>query len=226
MSAEDTPIKHIQFTDTLYDYLLTHSVHEHEVLKIIRYENRADHLTTIMQIAPEQAQFMAFMVKLLNVKRVLEIGTSTGYSSLAMALALPDDGQLITCDINPQATSKAREYWRAAKVDHKVSLHVAPALESLDALIQEGMTGSFDLAFIDADKTNYDAYFEACMKLVRVGGLILIDNVLWGGAVADENDMQADTVAIRELNNKLYSDPRIEMSMLPLADGLTLVLKK
>jgi len=218
--------KTIQLTDSLYTYLLENSVHEHAVLQKIRLENSRDHLTSIMQIGPEQGQFMALLVKLLGVKRVLEIGTSTGYSSLAMALALPKDGQLVTCDINVEATNKAQQYWDEAGVNHKITLHLAPALESVMFFIKEGLAESFDFAFIDADKTNYNAYFEACMKLVRAGGLIIIDNVLWSGAVADQNDMQADTIAIRELNTKLYADPRIEISMLPIADGLTLVRKK
>ena len=218
--------KTIQLTDSVYNYLLEHSLHENEVLKKIRQENSHDHLTSIMQIAPEQGQFMAMLVKLLSVKRVLEVGTSTGYSSLVMALALPNDGQLVTCDTNVEATNKAQQYWNEAKVNHKITLHLAPALDSLTFFIKEGLAESFDLAFIDADKINYDNYFEASMKLVRAGGLILIDNVLWGGAVADESDTQADTNAIRALNTKLYSDSRLEISMLPIADGLTLVRKK
>lgn len=218
--------KTIQLSDNLYTYLLEHSVNEHAVLQKIRLDNSRDHLTSIMQIAPEQGQFMALLVKLLGVKRLLEIGTSTGYSSLAMALALPKDGQLVTCDINVEATNKAQDYWKEAEVDHKITLHLAPALESLSYFIKEGLAESFDLAFIDADKTAYNGYFEACMKLVRAGGLIIIDNVLWGGAVIDASDTQADTIAIRELNTKLYNDPRIDISMLPIADGLTLVRKK
>ena len=218
--------KTLQLTDDLYGYLLEHSVYEHDVLKKIRHENSQDQLTSIMQIAPEQGQFMALLVKLLGAKRVLEVGTSTGYSSLAMALALPKDGQLVTCDINVEATNKAQQYWNEADVNHKITLHLAPANESLTFFIKEGLAESFDLAFIDADKTGYDDYFEASMKLVRAGGLIIIDNVLWGGAVADASDTQADTIAIRKLNAKLYSDTRIEISMLPIADGLTLVRKK
>lgn len=218
--------KTIQLTDGVYDYLLAHSLHEHDVLKKIRQQNSQDQLTSLMQIAPEQGQFMALLVKLLGAKRVLEIGTSTGYSSLAMALALPNDGQLVTCDINIEATDKAQQYWNEAGVNHKITLHLSPAIDSLTFFIKEGLAESFDLAFIDADKINYDNYFEASMKLVRAGGLIIIDNVLWGGSVIDESDTQADTIAIRELNAKLYDDSRIEISMLPIADGLTLVRKK
>ena len=196
--------KTIQLTDALYRYLLENSVSEHDVLKKIRQDNSTDQLTSIMQIAPEQGQFMALLIKLLNVKRVLEVGTSTGYSSLVMSLALPSD----------------------AGVSNKISLQLGSACEKLTGLIDDGLAGVFDMAFIDADKTNYDNYFEACMTLVREGGLILIDNVLWGGAVVDVLDTQADTIAIRELNKKLYRDKRVEISMLPVADGLTLVHKK
>ena len=218
--------KTIQLTDNLYRYLLENSVSEHDVLKKIRKDNSTDQLTSIMQIAPEQGQFMALLIKLLNVKRVLEIGTSTGYSSLVMSLALSSDGQLVTCDINEAAATKAQQYWNEAGVSNKISLQLGSAAKNLRGLIDDGMTGSFDMAFIDADKTNYDNYFEACMTLVRDGGLILIDNVLWGGAVVDVSDTQADTIAIRELNKKLYRDKRVEISMLPVADGLTLVHKK
>jgi len=219
-------MKHVQLTDNLYEYLLSNSVSEHAILKKIRHENSHDHLTTIMQIAPEQGQFMAMLIRLIGVKQILEIGTSTGYSSLAMALALPFDGQLITCDNNEGATKKALQYWREANVADNIQLKLGPALDTLAKLIEEGLTNQFDLAFIDADKVNYDAYFEACMALVRSGGVILIDNVFWGGAVVDKSDMQADTIAIRNLNKKLYNDSRVEISMLPLADGLTLVRKK
>ena len=217
--------KTINLTDSLYEYLLDHSVHEHEVLKKIRHENSQDHLTSIMQITPDQGQFMALLIKLLNAKRVLEVGTSTGYSSLVMALALPKDGQLVTCDLNVEATNKAQQYWNEAEVNKKITLHQAAALDSLNFFIKEGLAETFDLAFIDADKINYGNYFEACMKLVRAGGLIIIDNVLWGGAVVDNSDNQAETMAIRELNAKLLDDPRVEISMLPISDGLTLARK-
>lgn len=219
-------MKHLQLTDNLYDYLLRHSVKEHKVLKQIRVDNSGNQLTSIMQIAPEQGQFMSFIIKMLDVTRILEIGTSTGYSSLAMALALPMDGELITCDVDQRAGKKAQQYWKAANVDNKIQLKIRPALEALHELINEGKVESFDLIFIDADKINYDAYFELSLSLLREGGMILIDNVLWGGAVADKADMQADTVAIRTLNEKLYHDSRVDICMLPLSDGLTLVRKK
>ena len=219
-------MKHLQLTDSIYEYLLKHSVKEHPVLEKIKEENKQDDLTELMQIAPEQGQFMAFMIQLLNVKKIIEVGTSTGYSSLAMALALPKDGVLITCDVNESSSAKAQQYWQEAAVNDKVVLKLAPAMETLRALLNEGKDNTVDLVFIDADKTNYDNYYEACLKLLKVGGLILIDNVLWGGSVADETNMQADTVAIRALNKKLYTDERVDMSMLPLADGLTLLRKK
>ena len=219
-------MKHLQLTENLYHYLLDHSVKQHPVLQKIQQENSSDELTSIMQIAPEQGQFMAWLVKLLAAKNILEVGTSTGYSSLAMALALPDDGKLITCDINKQATAKAQQYWLDAGVDNKIQLKLAPALESLNSLIEQNRVNHFDLAFIDADKVNYRAYYEACLKLIRPGGVILIDNVLWGGAVADKKDNSNDTAAIRELNKMLANDKRVDISMLPLSDGLTLVRKR
>ncbi len=219
-------MKHVQITDELYEYLLGHSVKEHAVLQKIRNDNADDHLTSIMQIAPEQGQYMAFMIKLSGAKQVLEIGTSTGYSSLAMALALPLEGRLVTCDINEAAGNKAQQYWQEAGLEYKIQLKLAPALETLAELINEGKANFFDLVFIDADKTNYNAYFEMSLTLLREGGLILIDNVLWGGAVVDKTDTSKDTAAICALNEKLYCDKRIDMCMLPLADGLSLVRKK
>ena len=219
-------MKHVQITDELYEYLLGHSVKEHAVLQKIRNDNMNDHLTSIMQIAPEQGQYMAFMIKLSGAKQVLEIGTTTGYSSLAMALALPPEGRLVTCDINETAGNKAQQYWQEAGLEYKIQLKLAPALETLAELTNEGKANFFDLVFIDADKTNYDAYFEMSLTLVREGGLILIDNVLWGGAVVDKTDTSKDTAAIRSLNEKLYCDKRIDICMLPLADGLSLVRKK
>ncbi len=219
-------MKHLQLTENLYHYLLDHSVKQHPVLQKIQQQNSSDELTSIMQIAPEQGQFMAWLVKLMAAKNILEVGTSTGYSSLAMALVLPDDGKLITCDINKQATDKAQQYWQDAGVDNKIQLKLAPALQSLNSLIEQNKVNHFDLAFIDADKVNYLAYYEACLKLIRPGGIILIDNVLWGGAVVDKKDNSKDTTAIRELNKKLSNDKRVDISMLPLSDGLTLARKR
>ncbi len=219
-------MKHLQITDNLYHYILQHSLNEHPVLQKMREDNKADELISLMQIAPEQGQFMTFIIKLLQVKQILEIGTSTGYSSLVMALALPEDGQLITCDINECATTKAKQYWQQAKVEKKISLKLAPALDTLNDMLKSGYSSYFDMAFIDADKENYNAYYEASLSLLKPNGLILVDNVLWGGAVVDKNNNQADTQAIRALNEKLHNDERVEICMLPVSDGLTLVRKK
>jgi caffeoyl-CoA O-methyltransferase len=179
-----------------------------------------------MQIAPEQGAFMQLLAKLMGVRRYLEVGVFTGYSALAVALALPDDGRVIACDINEDWTGLAREYWQQAGVAAKIDLRLAPALHTLDALLATGQADSFDFVFVDADKPNYDGYYERALRLVRPGGLIAIDNVLWHGAVADPARNDADTVAIRALNAKLHDDPRIDLSLLPIADGLTLALKR
>ena len=179
-----------------------------------------------MQIAPEQGQFMAFLVKLIGVRNAIEVGVYTGYSSLSVALALPQDGKLIACDVNKEWTDIAKSYWQQAGVDYKVELRLAPALETLHQLLRDKQQGKFDFAFIDADKVNYEKYYEACLKLLRPGGLILIDNTLWGGDVANIRIQDADTVAIRNLNLKLKQDSRVDMCLLPVADGLTLLRKK
>ncbi|HEY9538122.1 MAG TPA: class I SAM-dependent methyltransferase [Kiloniellaceae bacterium] len=179
-----------------------------------------------MQIAPEQGQFMALLVELTGARRCLEIGTFTGYSALAVAQALPDDGRLVACDVNETTTAVARRYWREAGVAQKIDLRLAPARDTLDVLLAEGAAGSFDFVFIDADKANYDAYYEAALKLLRSGGLIAVDNVLWDGAVIDPAADDADTVAIRALNAKIATDQRVTCSMLPLGDGLTLARKR
>jgi caffeoyl-CoA O-methyltransferase len=168
---------------------------------------------------------MAMLVKLIGAKKTLEIGVFTGYSSLATALALPDDGRIVACDINAEFTAMGREHWARAGVAHKIDLRLAPATETLDALLAAGEAGSFDFAFIDADKTSYDGYYERCLKLLRPGGLIAIDNVLWDGDVARPSS-DADTVALQNLNKKLHGDERIDLSMLPLGDGLTLARKR
>jgi predicted O-methyltransferase YrrM len=179
----------------------------------------------IMQIAPEQGQFMALLVKLIRAKKCLEIGVFTGYSSLAVALALPEDGQLIACDISEEYTTIAQKYWQKAGINHKIKLHIAPALETLDQLILAGETNSFDFVFIDADKSNYKNYYEKSLQLVRSGGLIVIDNVLWSGKVADPEIQDNRTNKIRQFNQELHQDKRISLSLVPIADGLTLALK-
>ena len=215
--------KSILMTDSLYDYLLANSLREPEALTELRQET-AQHPYAGMQIAPEQGQFMNLLVKLTGATKILEIGVFTGYSSISLALALPPEGRLTACDISSEYTNIARRYWQKLNLSDKIDLHLAPALETLEKLIANQQ--SFDLAFIDADKTNYDAYYESVLKLLRPGGLLLIDNVLWNGQVADLSVNDADTLAIRKLNEKIYHDDRVSISLLPLADGLTLVLKR
>jgi predicted O-methyltransferase YrrM len=179
-----------------------------------------------MQIAPEQGQFMALLVELIGARRVLEIGCFTGYSALAMALALPPDGRIVTLEVNAEPIEIGRRAWRAAGVAERIEVRLGPALDSLDALLEDGAADTFDLAFIDADKKSYDAYYERAFRLVRPGGLILLDNVLWGGAVADPADHARQTGALRTLNAKLHRDERISLSLLPLGDGLTVARKR
>jgi predicted O-methyltransferase YrrM len=180
----------------------------------------------VMQISPDEAEFLAMLVRMIDAKNVLEIGTFTGYSALAMALALPEGGRLTACDISKEWTDIARRYWQEAGVAGKINLRLAPAKETLDALLKEGKKDSFDLAFIDADKTGYDGYYEACLKLVHVGGLIAFDNMLWGGAVADPKENASDTKALRALNLKLRDDPRVDMCLLTVADGVALARRR
>ncbi|MDJ0692199.1 MAG: class I SAM-dependent methyltransferase [Xenococcaceae cyanobacterium MO_188.B32] len=208
----------------LYEYLLSVSVQEAEVLQKLR-EETAKHTAARMQIAPEQGQFMALLVQLLRAKKTLDIGVFTGYSSLVVALALPPEGKIIACDIDEKSTAIARSYWQQAGVADKIDLCIAPALETLDKLIDEGQTATFDFAFIDADKRNYDNYYEKALQLIRPGGLIAVDNVLWSGRVADPQDNDKRTVAMRAFNQKLAQDRRVKISLVPIADGLTLALK-
>jgi len=179
-----------------------------------------------MQIGPEQGQFMALLVELMGARNALEIGTFTGYSALAVALALPEGGRLVACDISEEWTAVGRRYWEEAGVAHKIDLRLAPALETLDALLTEGRAGAFDFAFIDADKEGYDAYYERSLELVRTGGLIAFDNTLWGGKVVDPTATDVDTEAIRAINTKLAGDERVTLSLLPVGDGLTLARKR
>ncbi|NEO32098.1 MAG: methyltransferase domain-containing protein [Symploca sp. SIO3C6] len=209
----------------LYNYLLSISLREPEILTQLRQET-AQHTMSRMQTAPEQGQFMALLVQLMGAKKTLEIGVFTGYSSLAVALALPPEGKLIACDLSQEYTAIARRYWQQAGVADKIELHLAPAVETLDKLLAQGQADSFDFAFIDADKSNYDAYYERSLQLVRPGGLIAIDNVLWSGRVADSQVQDNRTKAIRALNQKLSQDQRINLSLVPIADGLTLALKR
>lgn len=214
----------ISLDDTLYQYLLDASLREHPVLAELRAAMR-DHPLVRMQIAPEQGQFMQLLVKLVGVRHAIEIGVFTGYSALAVALALPEDGRLIGCDISAEYTDVGRRYWDKAGVGSKIDLRIAPALDTLDALLAGGRSGSFDFAFIDADKTGYDAYYERCLTLLRKGGLIIVDNVLWGGRVT-QPAADADTAAMQVFNRKLHLDERVDLSMLPVGDGLTLIRKR
>jgi len=218
--------KSIVVTDPIYDYILSASLREPEVLKLLR-EETARHTYSNMQIAPEQGQFMALLVELTGARKILEIGVFTGYSSTSLALALSPDGHITACDISEEFTAVARRYWDQAGVSDKIDLRLGPALDTLDSLIAEGRSGSYDLAFIDADKANYDGYYERALDLLRVGGLLLVDNVLWNGKVVEDSAFDdADTAAIRALNEKIHADPRVTISLLPVADGLTLALKR
>ena len=214
-----------EMTDRLYAYYQTVGFREPDILARLR-EATAKRPHGGMQVSPEQGQFLALLVELLGARQVLEIGTFTGYSALAMALALPEDGQIVTCDVNEDWTAMAREYWQAAGVAERIQLRLAPALETLDALIADGAADSFDLAFIDADKREYDEYYERALVLVRRDGLIAIDNVLWSGRVADPAREDADTVAVRVLNARLQADEQVTISMLPIGDGLTLARRR
>jgi predicted O-methyltransferase YrrM len=210
--------------DTLYDYLLAHSLREHPEQIALREATRG-HPCAGMQISPEQGQFMALLVKLLGARHTLEIGVFTGYSALSVALALPDDGRILACDISNEYTSVGRPYWKRAGVAHKIDLRLAPALQTLDAELAAGASGQYDFAFIDADKTGYADYYERCLRLLRPGGLIAIDNVLWSGDVA-QPARDDDTRALQALNQRLHDDERIDLSMLPVGDGLTLARKR
>jgi len=214
----------LNLDDTLYDYVLNQSLREHPAQTALR-EATKSHPYAGMQISPEQGQFMALLVRLVGARQAIEVGVFTGYSALSVALALPEDGRLLACDISDEFTRVGRPYWEAAGVAGKIDLKLGPALATLDARLAAGDAGRYDFAFIDADKTAYDAYFERCLSLLRPGGLIAIDNVLWSGHVArPAND--ADTAALQALNSKLHRDERIDLSLLPIGDGLTLARKR
>lgn len=215
----------IGLSPEFYSYYRSITVREPEILKKLR-EETASHPRAMMQIAPEQGQFLAFLVQLIGAKHTLEIGVFTGYSSLVTALALPPEGKIIACDMSEEYTAIARRYWQEAGVSNKIDLRIAPALETLDELISQGYSNRFDFAFIDADKGNYSNYYEKSLELIRKGGLIAIDNVFWGSKVADLEIQDNQTNKIREFNQKLYEDKRINLSVVPIADGLTLALKK
>ena len=215
----------IVLNDALYEYLLSVSLREPDVLCRLR-EETAKMPQHNMQISPEQGQFMALLVELTGARKCLEVGTFTGYSTLSLALALPEDGQIVACDISEEFTSRAKPYWQEAGVAGKIDLRLGLALETLDALIADGESGAFDFAFIDADKVNYQGYFQRALDLIRRGGLILVDNVLWSGAVVDPARDDEDTEAIRAFNQARAGDPRISLSLVPIGDGLTLARKR
>ena len=214
----------LDLTDTLYRYVVDHTAAEHPAQTKLRAATEK-HPYAGMQIAPEQAQLMQLLVKLIGARRAIEIGVFTGYSALSVALALPPDGYLLACDVSDEYTRVGKPYWQEAGVAARIELVLAPARETLDRRIAAGEAGRFDFAFIDADKTNYDAYYERCLVLLREGGLIAIDNVLWSGAVA-RKAKDDDTRALQALNDKLRADARVDIAMLPIGDGVTLARKR
>ena len=215
---------HTQLTDPLAAYLRDVTLREPEPLRRLR-ESTESHPKASMQTSPEQGQFLNLLARMIGAKRTLEIGVFLGYSSTWVALALPADGGIVACDVSEEYTARARQTWRETGVEGKIDLRIAPALETLNGLIAQGRAGEFDFAFIDADKGNYANYYEAALKLVRRGGVIAVDNVLWNGSVVDEADPDPDTRAIRAFNRKLHADDRIALSLVPLGDGLTLACK-
>lgn len=217
--------KTFTMSDTLGAYMQSVSLREPDVLTRLREETSRMSMS-MMQIAPEQGQFMQLLVKALGVRHAIEVGVFTGYSTLCVALAMPDDGRIVACDINKKWTDIAQRYWKEADVDHKIELRLAPALDTLDALIDEQLQNKFDFAFIDADKAGYKDYYERVLALIRPGGLIAIDNTLWNGSVTDESDQTESTQAIRDINRHLHADERVDISLLPIGDGLTLALKR
>ena len=217
-------IRNFYLDEKIYEYILNNSLRDLPILKKLRDET-GKMPDGRMQISSDQGQFMGFLVKLTNTKKIIEVGTYTGYSSLVMALALPENGQIFSCDISEEYTAVARRFWQEAGVSNKIQLLLGLAEESLVELIKNGEAGTFDMAFIDADKVNYKIYYENCLDLLRPGGLILIDNVLWSGKTANPDETDDDTVAIRELNLFVHNDKRVDLSLLPVGDGLTLALK-
>ncbi len=212
----------IPMTDALHAYLVGVSVQETEAMVQLREETSQMEWAR-MQIGPEQGAFMGWTVALMGAERCIEVGTFTGYSALWIAGAMPDAGRLVCCDISEESTAIARRYWAQGGLDGKIDLHLGPAADTLASLDAEG---TWDFAFIDADKRNYDVYYEHCLRLLRPGGVLALDNVLWGGAVADEEDQRASTRALRAINEKVGADPRVDACMIPIGDGLTLARKR
>ena len=215
----------LQLNDQVYDYLLSNSLQEPQILRELRAQT-ARHPLGHMQIAPEQGQFFTFLTRALHIKKAIEIGVFTGYSSLSVALAMPVDGKLIACDNDAEVTRIARQYWQKAGVEKKIELRLGSAIATLDAILAEGAAGQFDFAFIDGHKPEYIDYYERLFTLIKTGGVIAIDNVLWSGSPADAREQDENTNAIRAFNQHLYRDKRVFISMLPVADGITLALKR
>jgi len=212
--------------EEIYQYMMKHSLREADILRELRIET-SNHPWARMQICPIQGQLMALLTKLVGATKSIEVGVFTGYSSLAVALAMPDHGTILACDINEEFTQIAQRYWQKAGVAHKINLKLAPAQQTLSQILSDkSQHGSFDFAFIDADKQNYASYYESCLTLVKSGGLILVDNTLWDGRVADEQVQDADTLAIRQLNSFIHQDQRVDLSLLPVADGLSILRKR
>ena len=214
----------LSIDDRVYDYLLSVSLKESDLLKQLRAETAAIEFSE-MQIAPEQGQFMALLVKLIAARRALEIGTFTGYSSISIASALPQGGELVCCDDSDEWTLVAKKYWQQAGLEDRIDFRLGDAGKTLQALVDEGQAGTFDFIFIDADKQNYPLYYELSLNLLRAGGLMAVDNTLWSGDVADPENMEPGTRAIRRFNEILKQDERVEISLVPIGDGLTLVHK-
>jgi caffeoyl-CoA O-methyltransferase len=218
-------ISFLGLDERISDYLMNNSLREPDVLRRLREETNANNPHALMAVSPVEGQFMALMVKLIGAVKTLEVGVFTGYSSLCTALALPPHGRVVACDVSEEWTSVARRYWAEAGVADKITLRLAPAIETLDELLGAGQAGTFDFAFIDADKENYDNYYERALKLLRRGGLVIFDNMLWSGRVADPSVKDAETVALRALNEKLHHDERVFVSLLPVRDGMSLAVK-
>ena len=215
----------LPYSIELRNYLWEKGLDENPVLKRLREETE-NHPFALMQICPEQGALMANLVRLISAKKAIEVGTFTGYSALAVALALPKNGYLLACDISEEFTSIGKPYWEEAGVSENIDLQIAPAIETLKSKIEDGESNTYDFAFIDADKINYLNYYELCLDLIRPGGVIAIDNVLWGGSVIDSARTDDDTKAIREINDFIASDKRVNISMIPVGDGVTLAVKK
>jgi predicted O-methyltransferase YrrM len=213
------------FPEDLHRYFLSVSLREPPVLRRLRQETDRSERAG-WEISPEQGQFLALLVQLIGARRAVEIGVFAGYSALWLALALPEDGRLVACEISERYTSIARRYWKEAGVEHRIALRMGPALDTLRGLLSDGQRGRFDFVFIDADKTNYDGYYECALELLRPGGLIAADNVLWSGRVLDAQSTEPDTVSVRAFNRKLLSDARVSVSLVPIGDGVTLALKR